>query len=73
MMEGLHKICTKMKKKVFFILMAVVTLLIGCHNKGGEDMAEQKDFETMKVSKQDILVHLRRLKSIWIQSVTDKG
>lgn len=43
-----------MKKKVVFILMAAVTMLTGCKNKGGEDIAEQKGFETMMVSKQDI-------------------
>ena len=43
-----------MKKKVVFILMAAVTMLTDCQNKGGEDMAEEKSFETMTVSKQDI-------------------
>ena len=34
--------------------MAAVTMLTDCQNKGGEDMAEEKSFETMTVSKQDI-------------------
>lgn len=34
--------------------MAAVTMLTGCQNKGGKDLAEQKGFETMMVSKQDI-------------------
>ena len=29
-------------------------MLMSCQNKGGEDMADQKSFETMTVSKQDI-------------------
>ena len=42
-----------MKKKVVFLL-AVGLLMAGCREKGGEDMADQKSFETMTVSKQDI-------------------
>ena len=43
-----------MKKEVFFLLTAAMTMLMSCQNKGGEDMADQKSFETMTVSKQDI-------------------
>ena len=42
-----------MKKKVVFLL-AVGLLMAGCREKGGEDQADQKSFETMTVSKQDI-------------------
>jgi membrane fusion protein (multidrug efflux system) len=42
-----------MKKKVVFLLAAGL-MMAGCQNKGGEDAAEQKSFETMTVSKQDI-------------------
>ena len=42
-----------MKKKIVFLLAAVL-MMAGCREKGGEDMAEQKDFETMTIAKSDI-------------------
>ena len=45
-----------MKKKVVFLLAAVL-MMAGCREKGGEDMAEQKDFETMTVAKSDITLN----------------
>ena len=41
-----------MKKIVF--LLAAELIMAGCREKGGDDMAEQKDFETMTIAKSDI-------------------
>ena len=43
-----------MKKKVVFLLASVL-MMAGCQNKeNGQNQADQKSFETMTVSKQDI-------------------
>lgn len=43
-----------MKKKVFFVWMAAVAMMMSCQEKGGDQDNAVKSFETMKVSKQDI-------------------
>ena len=52
------KFMTKMMKKVVFVWMAAVAMLMSCQEKDGNQDNAVKSFETMKVSKQDITLSM---------------
>lgn len=52
------KFVTKMMKKLVFVWMAAVAMLMSCQEKDGNQDNAVKSFETMKVSKQDITLSM---------------